>query len=40
MHGRGFACAVGAEEAEDLTAFHAQRKVTQRRDPLAAKEAR
>jgi|SRR5579871_1664890 len=39
MHGRGFACAVGPEEAEDLAALHVQREVVQRRDPLAAKKA-
>src|SRR3954463_9566577 len=39
MHGRGFACAVGAKKTEDLAALHTQREIAQRRYPLAAEKA-
>ncbi len=39
VHGRGLACAVGPEKAEDLAGFHAQREITQRGDPLAPEKA-
>ena len=39
MHCRGFACAVGAEKAEDLTALHTQGEAAQGRYPLAPEKA-
>jgi hypothetical protein len=39
MHGGGFAGAVRPKKAKDLTGFNPQRKIAQRRDPLASEEA-